>query len=164
MSEPEQTEDLETLLSELSERERRFCDEWVLTGGNGTQSAENAGFGNTKDACAVAAYRLLRKDKIKAVLTWFQEHDPKVPARQECLQILGSTARGEIPEWRVGQDGGLIELPASPAVRMEAVMNLSKLRGDIVSKVANTNAAGEDIKQMGNAELMALVALGKGIE
>src|SRR5438128_1439742 len=81
----------------LTERQRRFVENWLgATPGNGTRSAQAAGYSGSVSVLAAQAYHLLRNPKIKAAIDARIESDPMIVGRVERLRILSSIARGEL--------------------------------------------------------------------
>lgn len=152
---------------ELSERVRRFVEAYAgVAAGNGVKACELAGYEGDRDVLATQAWRLLRKAEVKAAIEAMLESDPLVAGRVERLRFLTSVMRGEVTEPRVTgrtKDGDPIIEQCEPALRdrLAAQDALAKLGGDHVVKVANTNTAGEDLKSVPLAELLALASLGK---
>jgi phage terminase small subunit len=166
----QEPESLEQMLEALTEKERMFCE--LFAGdcaGNGTASCRKAGYAGDARTLAVTAYRLLRKPKIRAVLTAFQEMDERVANRVERLRFLTRVMRGEEKEPRVvgrDDDGAPIVEQTEPILRDRLVAQeaLSKLAGEQVTKLAATNAQGEDVKSLGLEMLFTLAGLSGRVE
>ena len=159
-------QDLEDVLRQLSERERAFCEHYVGdAAGNGTKAARLAGYAGDATTLSVAAYRLLRKDRVRKVLSAFQELDERVAGRVERLQFLTRVVRGEETEKRPERDSegnvSMVDCPPALRDRLAAQEALSKLAGEQISKVAQVDSQGNDVKGMTLAELVVLAGMGK---
>jgi phage terminase small subunit len=154
------------LLGALTHKQRRWCLAYVGEArGNGVRACEIAGYSGTRETLAVVACENLRKPNIRSVLEAIQESDPLVPTAVERLQQIGKIARGEMPEWKAitagDMAGQLIKMPTSPQMILAANVELGKLAGAYVTKVAQTDGKGEDLSTMPLEEVLALAALGK---
>lgn len=155
--------DIAALLDALTEKQRRFCEAYAgEAAGNGVRACELAGYEGNKVTLASVAYENIRKPQIRAVLAAFQEQDPLVPSRIDALRDLGRIQRGEVSNWKMTGTGELVELPTTPEQMIAAIQELGKLRGDYVTKVANTNAAGDDVEGLPLAQLLALARIDPG--
>ena len=155
------------LRDDMTERMWRFCQLFPgpLCSGNATKAARLAGYEGDDATLAVTGYRLLRNDKVRAALAAFQEADAATAARIEHGHFLTRVMRGEEKEKRaVRDDKGNVtfeDCPPSLKDRLAAQEQLAKLGGYYVTKVANTNTAGEDLKSVPLAELLVLAGMGK---
>lgn len=131
-------------LEHLPERMRRFVDAYMgEANGNGTRAARIAGYAGDDNTLAVQASALLRNPKVKRAREARLENDALVAGRMERVRWLTKVMRGEIDAPNLRE-------------RLAAQEALSKLAGEQVTKVAQTNAAGEDVQNMSDAQLLVL--------
>lgn len=110
---------LKDLRAQLNAREAAFCHQ-VADGGNQTQSYQAAYPGKRSDAsAAVAANRLLKKDKIKAYLEALQtaETEALVYSRQKKRE-------------RLYQIGEALQPGVSPGEQIQAIKVDNDMTGD----------------------------------
>lgn len=149
-------------LSDLSERERRFVNAYAgEAAGNGVQAADLAGYTGDRDVLATQAWRLLRKAEIRDAIEAMVESDELVAGRVERLRTLSKILRGDVPEVRYVPSGERVELPTRVSDRLAACVELGKLAGDYVTKVAQTTGAGDDVEALPLEELFVLARLGE---
>lgn len=143
-------QDIDEPAEMLPERWRRFVDAYMGEAkGNGTRAAELAGYPGDAPTLGVQACRLLKNARVRRAIELRLEGDPLVASRVERTRWLTSVLRGEIDAPNLRE-------------RLAAQEALSKLAGEQVTKVAQTNAAGEDMEGKPTAELFVLAQLGKG--
>lgn len=113
----------------MTSKQEKFCDEYILSGGNAAAAARSAGYSlngaNVKGATlkknpAVKQAIEARLDEIRSEKT--------VDAR-ELLEFLSSTVRGEILETFITQSGKRFEVKANVASRLKAAEMLCKIYG-----------------------------------
>lgn len=158
---------LDELLQALTERQRRFCELWAgECDGNGTKAAREAGYEGDDATLAVTAWRLLRNDKVRAVLTAFQENDPKIATRVERHRFLTRVMRGEETEFKPtrDEDGHLVHEPCPPSIkdRLAAQEALSKLGGECLPKKSEAESDGFDIAGVTIGDIITLANASKG--
>lgn len=78
----------------LTERQRRFCEEYLIDG-NASQAAIRAGY--SKRSSTVVSTTLMKNPQVQAYLKELLEklHSAKVADAQEVLEYLTSIMRGE---------------------------------------------------------------------
>ena len=81
-------------MSELTERQRRFCGEYLIDG-NASQAAIRVGY--SKRSSTVVSTTLMKKPQVQVYLKELPEelHSAKVANAQEALAYLTSIMRGE---------------------------------------------------------------------
>lgn len=156
----------EDLVARLSPFERKFAEEYAGNcNGNGVRACQAAGHTGDYGVLATTAYRLLRKVEVREYLVSLQENDERIAGRIERLRFLTAVVRGEETEKRPERDSegnvSMVDCPPALRDRLAAQEALSKLAGEQVTKVAHTDSQGNDVSRMSDAELMAMVALGK---
>lgn len=113
----------------LTEKQKRFADEYVRTG-NITQSAINAGY--SEKTAHSTGNENLKKPMIRAYIdARLKELERKtIMTLEETLELITSTARGEIPEHIVitGEKGmqSIEEIPTQPNTRLKAALEMMK--------------------------------------
>lgn len=156
---------LETLFDALTEKQRRWVDAYAgQAKGNGTEAARLAGYAGSDAVLACVAYENRRKPQIAAVIEALTESNPLVPNRERRMRNLGMIANGRCIKTIRNPDTGVhadVEMAAEPKDIIAANRELGLLHGDYVTKIAPTNAAGEDLSGMPWADLMAVTAHAK---
>lgn len=113
----------------LTEKQKRFADEYVRTA-NATQSAINAGYKET--SAYSTGQRMLKNVEVKAYIDKrLKELERKtIMTLEETLELITSTARGEVPEHIVitGEKGmqSIEEIPTQPNTRLKAALEMMK--------------------------------------
>lgn len=81
----------------LTERQRRFCEEYLIDG-NASQAAIRAGY--SKRSATVVSTTLMKNPQVQAYLKKLLDelHSAKVADAQEVLEYLTSVMRGEQSE------------------------------------------------------------------
>lgn len=80
-------EDLGPCMQALVEKQRKFVFAWVRSGGvEPTKCARAAGYSDASEGCKVAAFRLLRSEKVQAAL---REEADRTLNRHAVVAILG---------------------------------------------------------------------------
>lgn len=109
----------------LTEKQKRFCDEYIISG-KATDAAKKAGY-SAKTARAIA-HNTLVKPQVRAYVTsrLKELEDQKVADQQEVLQILTAHARRETTEYDLAKSGEVVETPTSVANSIRAAELLGK--------------------------------------
>jgi|SRR5690625_2323222 len=133
-------------MSKLTEKQRRFADEYVRTG-NITQSYLNA-YHNVKNENTASANgsRLLGNAKVKAYIDNRLEELRKdsIAEQDEILQLLTSVARGDVQaSTLIGEGGGkekiTHDMPPTMTERIKAAELLGKRYSLFTDRVDQTN-------------------------
>lgn len=156
-------QDIDEAPEPLPERQRRFVDAYMGEAkGNGKRAAQLAGYAGDENVLAVQACVLLRKPKIRQAIDARIDSDELAMKRMERVHMLSRIGRGEYTETRFDNNGNPYDVQPTAKDIIAAIRELGLLQGDYVQKVAQTNAAGEDVQNMSDAQLLALAAAGKG--
>lgn len=137
----------------ISIKQRRFINEYLTNGGNGTLAAEKAGYKGSADALAVQSSRLLRNAKVQEALAKPLEAEGNVQEQlvRELRFVAFAPVKGDV---------GI-------AAKLRAVELLAKITGLLdestrqsvhVSVVGASKAMMEDIKAMNEEELLQTLA------
>lgn len=116
----------------MNERQRRFCDEYIISG-NATQAAIAAGY--SSKYANTNAQKLLQNTTIKAYIEGQLErlHNEKTAAGQEVLEYLTSVMRGESASHVLAMCGDgcqeVIAKPPDEKERLKAAELLGKRFG-----------------------------------
>jgi hypothetical protein len=152
--------------SELTELERKFCEAYAgVCEGNGVRAAKAAGYSGDYGTLATQAWRLLKKADIREYLSGLVDSDPLIPGRVRRMRNLGLIANGRRFITRFDADTGEaydVEIAADPKDIIAAIKEIGLLAGDYVTKVAATNAAGDDLKNATMADLIAMTQMKAG--
>ena len=108
----------------LTEKQRRFCEEYAANGGNGTKAAEAAGYSQP----AEQAYENLRKPQITTAIEALREETTSnaILTREERQKYWSRVTRGEVME----PDGK----PAAIRDRLRASELLARSQGDFLDR------------------------------
>ena len=156
------SDEQDDVLSKLTILERRFAEAYAgECKGNGVRSCQAAGYAGDYGTLATTASRLLKKAQIREYLSSLTENDPLVMSRIERQRRLSSIARGEYTETRFDGEGNPIEVNPPARDIIAAVKELGLVSGDYISKVAQVDSQGNDVKGMTLAELVVLAGMGK---
>lgn len=164
----DQPDSLDTALAALDPFERRVAEAYAgEAAGNMTKAFELAGHEGTYATRATLGWRLSKKVEFNRAVNAMLELDPLVAGRVERLRFLTRVMRGLETEARAigrDEDGKPIVEDAAPSMRdrLAAQDALAKLGGDYVTKVAPTNAAGEDLAAVPWDQLLAMKQGGAG--
>lgn len=136
----EQLEETEAPDDGLTMRQRLFVVAFVGEAqGRPGQAAKLAGYKGSSHNLAVQAHKLRKNPKIQAAIEAAFADDPRVATKHERVAFLTSVMRGE---------GG-----ERTRDRLAAAEQLAKISGDHVTKVAQTDASGNDLAALSDAEL-----------
>ena len=108
----------------LTEKQRRFCEEYAANGGNGTKAAEAAGYSQP----AEQAYENLRKPQITTAIEALREETTTsaIMNREERQAYWTAVIRGEVME----PDGK----PPAIRDRLRASELLARSQGDYLDR------------------------------
>ena len=112
----------------LSLKQKRFCDEYIITG-NATQSALTAGY-SKKTACGTGCENLTKpaiREYIDIRLK--QLDDNKIAKADEVMKLLTAMARGEITEEILIGVGGGEQIKARVSVAAKERIKAAELLG-----------------------------------
>ncbi len=110
-------------------KQERFCEEYILSGGNSAAAARNAGY--SASSANVTGSKLLRQPEIRQAIDAKIESvaNEKIAESQEILEFLTAVMRGQSTEIFVTNSGKAIEIPANVATRLRAAETLCKIYG-----------------------------------
>ena len=151
----------------LTAKQRAFVDQWFVCQFNGTEAAKQAGYQGNRATLATAAYRLLRKDKIKRAIEERWESHGVTQAevisrfagwmRFDIAQLLD--AHGNIDFQKVREYGGMIKSIERDGTdykiiimdQMKAAENIAKTLGMFREKIEQEHS-GEVIVRFAKPE------------
>lgn len=125
----------------LNERQRRFCDEYMVNGGNAYQAALKAGYADETARYAAKWIKTKNPQKppksynpemaayIAENSTAMEEHNSKILTAEELQEFTSQVVRGEIGEVVVSASGKAVEVPAGVKDRLKGVDMLAKMKG-----------------------------------
>lgn len=138
-------------MSPLNARQRAFVRAYTSgkTLGNGTRSAEKAGYNGSDETLAVTAHDLLKHPKVAEAIASREQDadDASIADRYEREQFLAAVMRGEVTEAPVEDDDDGYSLPPKPQPvamrdRLKAVELLGKMGGDFIERREITGKDG----------------------
>lgn len=110
-------------------KEERFCDEYILSGGNQSAAARAAGY-SANGAKVVGSRLASRFDVRQAVNQRLDEiASEKIVAAQELLEFLSAVIRGDVEEEIVVPSGKKIKAKCNCNSRLKACEMLCKIYG-----------------------------------
>ena len=128
--------------TELNERQKRFVDSYIQTGGNLSESARQAGYSDK--SCGALGNNLLKNVKIQAAIqSRIKElESERIANTQEILEYFTSTMRGEREEEvvvNVGIGKGYtraekVMVKVGAKERLKAAELLAKVNGMFLNK------------------------------
>ncbi len=117
----------------LSSLQRKFCEEYVNNGSNGTQAYLIAYKSCKKEETAMAsASRLLRNVKVKEYIQELQEElkSKAIMTAQERMEWLSKVVKGDIKHTSYDGNGNFYENEAYISDKMKAIDILNKMDGN----------------------------------
>lgn len=128
----------------LTDRQERFCQEYVKNGGNGTQAAIDAGY--NPNSAVVIGSKTLRLDNVAARIKELRDRaaKPHIATGEQVMQFFSDVMTGKIKD----QFG----LETSVADRTKAAVELAKRTVDLDQKLAGKPDAVVQIKLDWNRE------------
>lgn len=127
-------------MDKLTPKQKRFCEEYVKNGGNGTQAARDAGYDGEDSTLKVIAHENLTKPHLKEYIEEIQPKDDSIATLAEIQQFRTRILRGEEKD-QFGLDAALAD-------RQKAAADLEKaLR--IKEQVEAEQAAKEAARKSG---------------
>ncbi len=122
----------------LSSSQRKFCEEYVNNGSNGTQAYLTAYKSCKKETTAmVNASRLLRNAKVKEYIQELQDElkSKAIMTALERMEWLTKVVKGDIKHTSYDGNGNSYENEAYISDKMKAIDILNKMDGNYVTKV-----------------------------
>lgn len=113
----------------VSERRRRFVDEYVACGGNGSEAARRAGY--SPKTANITASTLLADAEIRAQINMKLDElqNQRTAKAQEILEFLSAVMRGQVEDTAVTPSGKPIKISTRVVDRLKAAEALSKING-----------------------------------
>lgn len=132
----------------VSERRRRFVDEYVACGGNGAEAARRAGY--SAKTANITASTLLADAEIRAAIDsrLSELHNQRQASATEILEFLAATMRGEITDSVVTPGGRIIEISTRIADRLKAADSLIKINGLYKAPKPNVEDSKSDFQKV----------------
>jgi hypothetical protein len=159
-------DNLTELLNALTLKQRRWVEAYFgEAAGNATKAARLAGYEGTDAVMAVQGYENRRNPNIQKVTEALTECDGGVPSYLQRLRNFGKIANGRVMKTWINPETGEasdVEVAAEAKDIIAANREIGLLAGNYVSKVAPTNAAGDDLKGWTMEQLLALTQLKAG--
>lgn len=119
----------------MNERQKNFCDQYILSGGNASEAARKAGY-SKKTARVIGQENLLKPAIRESIDDRLKElESERVADAQEMMELLTSIARGKITEQVVTANGKKFTTPAKIADRIRAAEDLLKIYGAFKEKL-----------------------------
>lgn len=137
-------------MAHLTQQQRDFAAQMVLTGGNGAEAARRAGFAT--DSAPQAAYRLMRLPHIQATVRTEQERILKGHLASKALYVLEKIMDDEnAPAGaRVDAAKTVLDRAGLPALRQTEITVLEKPMGEMSAQELESflNAAREKVRDL----------------
>lgn len=117
-------------LTNLSNKQKRFCEEYVIDN-NGFASAERAGYNKKYSS------ELLKREDIQMYIAWLNEdlRNSRIASAQEVAERLTKIARGESEEEFVTNKGEIVLKGVDARDRIKALELLGKKYAMFTEKV-----------------------------
>ena len=126
----------------LSNQQRKFCEEYVNNGNNGTQAYLKAYKTCKKEETAmVNASRLLRNAKVNEYVTELREELKKkaIMSAEERMRWLTKVVNGDIKHISYDGNGNSYENEAYISDKMKAIDIMNKMDGEYINKLELSN-------------------------
>ena len=161
---------MEELELKLTPKQRRFADLYLANGWNGTKAARAAGYGNSDEAAAVAACRLLKNEHVRGYLARrsreIYDELNLTPERlaAEFVRLYRRATQGErVKVWdseeKAYVDSGEWQYDAQTAVKI--LDRLGEHAGMFIHKAEVTTVQKGPLEGLSTDELRALIAMGR---
>ena len=113
----------------MTEKRKRFCDEFILNGGNAAAAARSAGY--SPKGANVTGAQLLADGEVRSTIDGRLEslRGEKIADEQELLQHLTTIARGETTDESATPSGKVVTLKTNTATRLRAIETLLRVFG-----------------------------------
>lgn len=130
----------------MTERQKRFCNEYIVTG-NGAEAARRAGY-SERSARAIAEENLTKPDILRAIRERLDAlESSKVAQQKEVLEHLTCVLRGEVVEKIATPSGKVLTLPVRESDRLSAADKLLRVSGAYRDKVDVKMDVAEEFKR-----------------
>ncbi len=131
----------------MTDKQQRFCDEYMANGGNAYQAALSAGYA---EETALSAPNWLREgdpkkpnSKYKPELAEYiaahsgemERHNSKIATAEELQEFVSQVIRGEITDTVVSASGKVIQANAGLKDKLKAVDLLAKMKGMYTTRI-----------------------------
>lgn len=123
----------------MTEKRKRFCDEFILNGGNAAAAARSAGY--SPKGANVTGAQLLADGEVRSTIDGRLEslRGEKIADEQELLQHLTTIARGETTDESATPSGKVVTLKTNTATRLRAIETLLKVFGSFKKDTEQKN-------------------------
>lgn len=113
----------------MTRKQKNFCDEWILNGGNAAAAARSAGY--SAHGAKVAGSRLLGRQDIRREIDDRLDkfRSERVADERELLEIFTSIARGEVQDELSTPSGKVVTVRVNSSTRLKAAETLAKIFG-----------------------------------
>jgi len=113
----------------MTHKQKTFCDEYILTGGNSAAAARAAGY--AVDSAKVTGSKLLKRPDVRSAIDTKLESliSEKTADARELLEFLSAVMRGQIQEEVVVPSGKKVKVKVNCASRLKAAETLCKIYG-----------------------------------
>ena len=113
----------------MTERTKKFCDNFIRNGGNAAKSARDAGF--SPNSSKVTGSRLMARDDVRNAIgeRLSELESERVADAKELLEFLSATMRGEIEEEIATNSGKVVRVKCNCNSRLKAAEMLCKVYG-----------------------------------
>lgn len=113
----------------MTTMQKKFCDEYILSGGNSAAAARSAGY-SSRGAKVVGSKLLAREDVRKAIDTKLAEiASEKTADAKELLEFLTAAMRGQIEEEVATNSGKVVRVKNNCSSRLKAAETLCRIYG-----------------------------------
>lgn len=128
----------------MTNRQKIFCDQYIMTGGNATEAAKRAGY--SKRTAYSIGQRLLKNVEVQETISARLEEleSERIIETEEILEHLSDVVRGQVTETLVTPSGKKFVVPIRESDRLRAAETLLKIRGLFRDKV-DVKIGGADL-------------------
>lgn len=131
----------------MTDKQQRFCDEYMANGGNAYQAALSAGYASktARYAAEWVNQKNLQKPtgKYNAEMVEYiaehsgemERHNSKIATAEELQEFVSQVIRGEITDTVVSASGKVIQANAGLKDKLKAVDLLAKMKGMYTTRI-----------------------------
>lgn len=132
-------------------KQEKFCDEYILNGGNSAAAARAAGY--AAESARVTGSRLINRQDVRQAVNQRLDNlaSEKIIAEQELLEFLSSVVRGEVEEE--------IAVPSGKKVIVKCNCNSRLKACEMLCKIYNMFKRTDDEPKESGAELLTTTLL-----
>lgn len=131
----------------MTDKQQRFCDEYMANGGNAYQAALSAGYAESTaneaskwvtDTVKNREDRLFKPELAEYIAEHsgeMERHNSKIATAEELQEFVSQVIRGEITDTVVSASGKVIQANAGLKDKLKAVDLLAKMKGMYTTRI-----------------------------